>query len=119
MTDTTTRPTASDLGSDLSETYDAARAYELDRAHVFHSWSAQAEISPMVITRAEGSHVWDGEGRRYLDFSSQLVFTNLGHQHPRIVAAIVAGPSSVTTCSRCSRARWHSSASVVAWKGLR
>ncbi|WP_216658575.1 aspartate aminotransferase family protein [Nocardioides sp. zg-1230] len=78
----------SDLGSDLSDTYDAGRAYELDRAHVFHSWSAQAEISPMVITRAEGSHVWDGDGKRYLDFSSQLVFTNLGHQHPRIVAAI-------------------------------
>ena len=77
-----------DLGSDLSGTYDAQRAYELDRAHVFHSWSAQADISPMVIARAEGSHVWDGAGQRYLDFSSQLVFTNLGHQHPRIVAAI-------------------------------
>ncbi|TGN62786.1 aspartate aminotransferase family protein [Nocardioides eburneiflavus] len=80
--------TTSDLGSDLSGTHDAERAYELDRAHVFHSWSAQAEISPMVITRAEGSHVWDGDGKRYLDFTSQLVFTNLGHQHPRIVAAI-------------------------------
>lgn len=74
--------------SDLASTHDAARAYELDRAHVFHSWSAQAEISPMVISRAEGSHVWDGAGKRYLDFTSQLVFTNLGHQHPRIVAAI-------------------------------
>jgi taurine---2-oxoglutarate transaminase len=81
MTETTTR-------SDLASTYDAERAYALDRAHVFHSWSAQAEISPMVVTRAEGSHVWDGDGRRYLDFSSQLVFTNLGHQHPRVVAAI-------------------------------
>jgi taurine--2-oxoglutarate transaminase len=81
-------PSSSDLGSDLSATHDAERAYELDRAHVFHSWSAQAEISPMVITRAEGSQVWDGAGKRYLDFTSQLVFTNLGHQHPRIVAAI-------------------------------
>ena len=79
---------ASDVGSDLSSTYDAQRAHELDRAHVFHSWSAPAEIDPMVISRAEGSHVWDGAGKRYLDFSSQLVFTNLGHQHPRIVAAI-------------------------------
>ena len=63
-------------------------AYELDRKHVFHSWSAQAEISPMVITAARGSYVWDDEDRRYLDFSSQLVFTNIGHQHPRVVAAI-------------------------------
>lgn len=63
-------------------------AYELDRKHVFHSWSAQAEITPMVITAARGSYVWDDEDRRYLDFSSQLVFTNIGHQHPRVVAAI-------------------------------
>ncbi|MXG89032.1 aspartate aminotransferase family protein [Nocardioides flavescens] len=63
-------------------------AYELDRQHVFHSWSAQAEISPMVISAARGSYVWDDEDRRYLDFSSQLVFTNIGHQHPRVVAAI-------------------------------
>ena len=62
--------------------------YELDRRHVFHSWSAQAEITPMVISAARGSYVWDEEDRRYLDFSSQLVFTNLGHQHPRVVAAI-------------------------------
>ena len=62
--------------------------YELDRKHVFHSWSAQAEIEPMVITAARGSYVWDDEDRRYLDFSSQLVFTNIGHQHPRVIAAI-------------------------------
>ncbi len=66
----------------------AARTYELDRAHVFHSWSAQAEIAPMTIVAAEGSHVWDGDGNRLLDFSSQLVFTNIGHQHPKVVAAI-------------------------------
>lgn len=90
MTDTTTAPaTDTDTAtSDLASTHDPERAYALDRAHVFHSWSAQAELTPMVITRAEGSHVWDGAGRRYLDFASQLVFTNLGHQHPRIVAAI-------------------------------
>ena len=64
------------------------RAYELDRRHVFHSWSAQKQITPMTITRAQGSYVWDGEGNRLLDFSSQLVNTNIGHQHPRVVAAI-------------------------------
>jgi taurine---2-oxoglutarate transaminase len=67
---------------------DESRAYELDRAHVFHSWSAQAQISPMVITRAEGSSVWDDAGKEYLDFTSQLVFTNIGHQHPKVVAAV-------------------------------
>ena len=66
----------------------AARTHELDRAHVFHSWSAQAEIDPMTIVAAQGSYVWDGDGRRLLDFSSQLVNTNIGHQHPKVVAAI-------------------------------
>ncbi|MCY7366382.1 MAG: aspartate aminotransferase family protein [Frankiaceae bacterium] len=64
------------------------RTYELDRRHVFHSWSAQAALRPMVLAAASGSWVWDADGTRYLDFSSQLVNTNIGHQHPRVVAAI-------------------------------
>jgi taurine---2-oxoglutarate transaminase len=64
--------------------------YELDRAYVFHSWSAQAALKPLVISSALGSYVTDGDGNRYLDLSSQLVNTNVGHQHPRVVAAIKA-----------------------------
>jgi taurine--2-oxoglutarate transaminase len=67
---------------------EAERAYALDRAHVFHSWSAQAALNPMTITAADGSYFWDGAGNRLLDFSSQLVNTNIGHQHPKVVAAI-------------------------------
>jgi len=70
------------------ETTVSDRTYELDREHVFHSWSAQATLDPMVVTRAEGAYVWDDAGNRYLDFSSQLVFTNIGHQHPTVVKAI-------------------------------
>ncbi|MFB0834690.1 aminotransferase class III-fold pyridoxal phosphate-dependent enzyme [Arthrobacter halodurans] len=64
------------------------RAYELDRAHVFHSWQAQGPFTPMTVLKAEGSLVWDGEGRRLIDLSCQLVNTNIGHQHPKVVAAI-------------------------------
>lgn len=59
-----------------------------DRAHVFHSWSAQGLINPIVIAGAEGSWMWDEDGNRYLDFSSQLVNVNIGHQHPKLVKAI-------------------------------
>lgn len=59
-----------------------------DRAHVFHSWSAQALIDPLPVAAGEGSTFWDYEGNAYLDFSSQLVNLNLGHQHPDLVAAI-------------------------------
>ncbi|MBU9764493.1 aspartate aminotransferase family protein [Mycobacterium sp. TNTM28] len=76
---------------------EAARAYELDRAHVFHSWSAQEEISPMTITAAQGSYVWDGDGNRLLDFSSQMVNTNIGHQHPKVVAAIAEQAAKLCT----------------------
>lgn len=76
---------------------ESARAYELDRAHVFHSWSAQEEITPMTISAAHGSYVWDGEGNRLLDFSSQLVNTNIGHQHPKVVAAIAEQAAKLCT----------------------
>ncbi|GIF38324.1 aspartate aminotransferase family protein [Actinoplanes xinjiangensis] len=59
-----------------------------DRAHVFHSWSAQGLIDPLPIEKALGSHIWDYTGKKYLDFSSQLVNINIGHQHPRLIAAI-------------------------------
>ncbi|MQY18620.1 aspartate aminotransferase family protein [Nocardia macrotermitis] len=67
---------------------EAQRAYELDRRHVFHSWSAQRQLDPMTISAAQGCCVWDGAGHRLLDFSSQLVNTNIGHQHPKVVAAV-------------------------------
>ncbi|CAM3242675.1 taurine--2-oxoglutarate transaminase [Williamsia muralis] len=73
------------------------RAHELDRAHVFHSWSAQAQISPMTILAASGSHIWDGDGNRLLDFSSQMVNTNVGHQHPRVVEAIAEQARTLCT----------------------
>jgi taurine--2-oxoglutarate transaminase len=65
-----------------------ARAKELDRAHVFHSWSAQAGLDLPVIAGGSGTTVWDHAGNRLLDFSSQLVNVNIGHQHPAVVAAI-------------------------------
>jgi taurine--2-oxoglutarate transaminase len=63
-------------------------AFANDRAHVFHSWSAQGALNPLVIEGGSGSWMWDQQGNRYLDFSSQLVNLNIGHQHPKLVAAI-------------------------------
>ena len=74
-----------------------AQVYAADRAHVFHSWSAQAQIKPMTIAGAQGSYFWDYDGNTYLDFSSQLVFTNIGHQHPKVVKAIQEQAAILTT----------------------
>jgi len=74
-----------------------ARALELDRTHVFHSWSAQASLSPVSIAGGSGSTVWDHAGRRYLDFSSQLVNVNIGYAHPAVVAAIQEQAATLAT----------------------
>ncbi|WP_440711589.1 aspartate aminotransferase family protein [Herbiconiux sp. YIM B11900] len=67
-------------------TNDSIRA--LDTSTVFHSWSAQGALAPLPIAGGLGCTVWDADGREYLDFSSQLVNVNIGHQHPKVVAAI-------------------------------
>jgi len=68
-----------------------------DRKYVFHSWSAQGAISPMPIASGSGSRFWDHAGKVYLDFSSQLVFTNIGHQHPKVIKAIQTQAEVLTT----------------------
>jgi 4-aminobutyrate aminotransferase-like enzyme len=74
-----------------------ARASELDRAHVFHSWSAQAGLDLPVIAGGSGTVVWDHAGHRMLDFASQLVNVNIGHQHPAVVEAIRSQAAELAT----------------------
>jgi taurine--2-oxoglutarate transaminase len=84
----------------MTNTPDPARGAEVfadDRAYVFHSWSAQKALKPMCIAGAEGSYVWDFDGNRFLDFSSQLVNVNIGHQHPKVVAAIQEQAAKLST----------------------
>jgi len=76
---------------------DGQLTYDLDRAHVFHSWSAQATLNPFVIAGGAGSTIWDFDGKKYLDFSSQLVNTNIGHQHPAVINAIKAQADTLAT----------------------
>jgi len=66
----------------MSETYDH------DRQHVFHSWSVQTKLNPLVVTHGEGVYFWTEDGRKFLDLASQLVNANIGHQHPKVVKAI-------------------------------
>jgi len=59
-----------------------------EKNSVFHSWSAQSTINPMMVKSAQGVYVTDEDGTTFLDFSSQLVNVNIGHQHPAVVRAI-------------------------------
>jgi taurine---2-oxoglutarate transaminase len=58
------------------------------KQYVLHSWSVQDAIAPIPVAGGEGRYFWDYDGKRYLDFASQLVNLSLGHQHPKVVAAI-------------------------------
>jgi taurine--2-oxoglutarate transaminase len=60
----------------------------LNREYTFFSWSAQAKVNPIVIDRAEGVYFWDPDGKRYLDFNSQLMSINIGHGNQRVADAI-------------------------------
>jgi taurine--2-oxoglutarate transaminase len=74
-----------------------SQAFQDDRAHVFHSWSAQRALAPAVVAGGEGAWFWTEDDTRYLDFSSQLVNLNMGHQHPRVVAAIQEQAAALCT----------------------
>ncbi len=56
--------------------------------HSLFSWSATGKVDPLPIARAEGVYLYSPEGKRWLDFNSQLMSVNIGHGHPRVIKAI-------------------------------
>lgn len=77
----------------------AERVRAKERAHLLFPWSALDRPDTLVVDGAEGSWFWDTEGRRYLDFASQFVHVNIGHQHPRVIEAIKAQAERLCTVS--------------------
>ncbi len=57
--------------------------------HHFWTWSAQAKVSPIPVTRAKGVYFWDAAGKRYLDFNSMTMCVNIGHGDERVINAII------------------------------
>ena len=90
--------------------------YQLDREYVFHSWSVQGALNPMVIAGGSGCKLWDYDGKEYLDFSSQLVNTNIGHQHPKVIAAIQQQAAELVTIApaTANRVRGEAAKRIVA-----
>ena len=79
-----------------------------DRRHVLHPWSAHGTLRARRGHAApQGAHFWDEDGRRWLDFSSQLVNVNVGHQHPTLIAAIKAQAETL-----CTVAPYHANAAT-------
>jgi taurine--2-oxoglutarate transaminase len=90
--------------------------HQLDRDYVFHSWSVQGTLNPLVIAGGNGCTLFDYDGKQYLDFSSQLVNTNIGHQHPKVVAAIQkqAGELATIAPATANLARGEAAKRIIA-----
>src|ERR1700694_224615 len=60
----------------------------LSKQHTLFEWSAQSTVDPVPVARAKGVYFWTPEGKRFIDFNSQLMCVNIGHGDPRVVKAI-------------------------------
>jgi taurine--2-oxoglutarate transaminase len=61
---------------------------DLCKQHTLFEWSAQSQVDPIPVARSKGVYFWTPEGKRYLDFNSQLMCVNVGHGEPRVIKAI-------------------------------
>ena len=67
---------------------DSEQIKALCSAHTMWTWSAGKNVDPLPVERAEGIYFWTFEGERFIDFNSQLMSVNIGHSHPRVIAAM-------------------------------
>ena len=63
---------------------------DLCKKHTLFTWAASGQVRPLPIERAEGVYVYTTDGKRLLDFNSQMMSVNIGHSHPRVIDAIKA-----------------------------
>jgi taurine--2-oxoglutarate transaminase len=80
----------------------------LSKKHTISEWAAQGAVDPIPVARAEGVYFWTPEGKRFIDFNSQLMCVNIGHGNPSVIEAIqrqaqavcYVTPSGMTTEAR-------------------
>ena len=66
----------------------AQQIVELSKKHTISEWSVQGAVDPLAIDRAEGIYLYTADGKRYIDFNSQLMSVNIGHSDKRVIRAI-------------------------------
>src|SRR5687768_18602254 len=68
----------------------------LTKKHTIFEWAVQGAVDPIPVTRAKGVYFWTPEGKRFIDFNSQLMCVNIGHGDPRVIEAIHAQAKLLT-----------------------
>ena len=71
-----------------TESMTGAEIVDLCRRHTLFEWSAQAAVDPIPVARAKGIYFWTPDGKRFIDFNSQLMCVNIGHGDERVIRAI-------------------------------
>jgi taurine--2-oxoglutarate transaminase len=81
---------STDVGADrqVGSSMTGADIIALSKKHTIFEWSAQGAVDPIPVSGAKGVYFWTPEGKRYIDFNSQLMCVNIGHGDPRVVKAI-------------------------------
>src|SRR6185295_8693467 len=74
----------------------AEEIVRLCKQHTIFEWSAQAAVNPIPMAKAKGVYFWDTDGKRYIDFNSQLMSVNIGHGDARVIDAIKAQADTLT-----------------------
>jgi taurine--2-oxoglutarate transaminase len=72
----------------IAETMTGEQIVDLCRRHTLFEWSAQSAVEPIPVARAKGIYFWTPEGKRFIDFNSQLMCVNIGHGDERVIRAI-------------------------------
>src|SRR5947199_7847701 len=72
----------------ITSTMTGEEMIALSKKHTLFEWSAQAKVDPIPVARAKGIYFWTPEGKRFIDFNSQLMSVNIGHGDPRVIQAI-------------------------------
>src|SRR3954465_605418 len=62
----------------------------LSKKHTLFEWAVQGTVDPIPVARAKGIHFWTPDGKRFIDFNSQLMSVNIGHGDERVIAAMTA-----------------------------
>jgi taurine--2-oxoglutarate transaminase len=74
--------------STTQSTMNGAEIVDLCRKHTIFEWSAQGTVDPIPVGRSKGVYFWTPEGKRYIDFNSQLMCVNIGHNDDRVTRAM-------------------------------
>ena len=72
----------------LKQTMTGEEMIALSKKHTLFEWAAQSKVDPIPVARAKGIYFWTPEGKRFIDFNSQLMCVNIGHGDPRVIRAI-------------------------------